>query len=80
MVSHFFTSSQFRPLDPAGNGHGAFRGRTRRRIDPTSPLRRIAVNLIVNLIKRFPRKKISQRQRRILAARDTDYLRELLGF
>ena len=51
------------------------RARTKNAAQNLATLRRIALNLI----KRNPRKKVSQRQKRILAALDTPFLGELLG-
>ena len=51
------------------------RARTKHAAQNLAMLRRIALNLI----KRNPKEKVSQRQRRILAALDTEFLEELLG-
>ena len=51
------------------------RARTKNAAQNLATLRRIALNLI----KRSPRKKVSQRQKRILAALDTRFLEQLLG-
>ena len=51
------------------------RARTMNAAQNVASLRRIALNLI----KKNPKKKVSQRQKRIYAALDTDFLEELLG-
>lgn len=51
------------------------RARTKNAAQNLATLRRIALNLI----KRNPHKKVSQRQKRILAALDTSFLEQLLG-
>lgn len=51
------------------------RARTKNAAQNVASLRRIALNLI----KKNPKKKISQRQKRIYAALDTTFLEELLG-
>lgn len=51
------------------------RARTKNAAQNLAALRRIALNLI----KKNPRPKISQRQKRIFAALDTSFLEELLG-
>lgn len=51
------------------------RARTKNSAQNVASLRRIALNLI----KKNPQKKISQRQKRIYAALDTTFLEELLG-
>ncbi len=51
------------------------RARTRHAAQNLATLRRIALNLI----KRNPREKVSQRAKRILAALDTAFLEQLLG-
>ena len=51
------------------------RARTRNAAQNVATLRRIALNLI----KKTPRKKTSQRQKRIVAALDPSFLEELLG-
>lgn len=56
-------------------GEDQSRARDRHAAQNLAALRRIALNLI----KQNPRKKVSQRQKRILAALDTDFLEQLLG-
>lgn len=51
------------------------RARTKNAAQNVASLRRIALNLI----KKNPKKKVSQRQKRIYAALDTTFLEELLG-
>jgi len=51
------------------------RARAKNAAQNLATLRRIALNLIKN----NPRKKVSQRQKRILAALDTAFLEQLLG-
>ena len=51
------------------------RARTKNAAQNVATLRRIALNLI----KKNPRQKVSQRQKRILAALDTHFLEQLLG-
>ena len=51
------------------------RARTKNAAQNVASLRRIAINLI----KKNPKKKVSQRQKRIYAALDTAFLEELLG-
>ena len=56
-------------------GEDQSRARTQNAPQNLATLRRIALNLI----KQTPRHKVSQRQRRILAALDTHFLEQLLG-
>ena len=51
------------------------RARTKNAAQNVASLRRIALNLI----KKNPKKKVSQRQKRLYAALDTEFLEELLG-
>jgi len=56
-------------------GEDQSRARTKYAAQNLATLRRIALNLI----KKNPRQKVSQRQKRILAALDTSFLEQLLG-
>ena len=56
-------------------GEDQSRARTKHAAQNLATLRRIALNLI----KKNPREKVSQRQKRILAALDNRFLEELLG-
>jgi predicted transposase YbfD/YdcC len=56
-------------------GEDQSRARDRHAAQNLAALRRIALNLI----KQNPKQKVSQRQKRILAALDTDFLEQLLG-
>lgn len=51
------------------------RARTKNAAQNLATLRRIALNLV----KKIPRKGVSQRQKKIVAALDKDFLRDLLG-
>lgn len=57
-------------------GEDQSRARTKYAAQNLATLRRISLNLIKN----NPRQKVSQRQKRILAALDTTFLQQLLGF